>query len=142
MPLQFVLGRAGSGKSEYCVKQAAQAEEKGLRTLMIVPEQYSHQGESAFLNEKGYIHDDFNVTSFGRLAKKLIAGAGLNHNSTDGAGKAMLVLRAFGSCKNKLVFYRTAADKQGLIRLFMDAVSELKKGQVTPEALRAAAEKT
>jgi len=78
MPLQFVLGRAGSGKSEYCVKQAAQAEEKGLRTLMIVPEQYSHQGESAFLNEKGYIHDDFNVTSFGRLAKKLIAGAGLN----------------------------------------------------------------
>ena len=142
MPLQFVLGRAGSGKSEYCVKQAAQAEEKGLRTLMIVPEQYSHQGESAFLNEKGYIHDDFNVTSFGRLAKKLIAGAGLNHNSTDGAGKAMLVLRAFGSCKNKLVFYRTAADKQGLIRLFMDAVSELKKGQVPPEALRAAAEKT
>lgn len=142
MSLQFVFGRAGSGKSEYCIKKAAQAETKGARVVMIVPEQYSHQGESAFLNEKGYIYDDFNVTSFGRLAKKLIGDAGFKHETADSAGKAMLILKALNNCKDKLVFYRSAADKQGYIQLFMDAVSELKKGQVTPESLRAAAEKT
>ncbi len=142
MPLQFVLGRAGSGKSEYCIKKAAQAETDGRRVVMIVPEQYSHQGESAFLNEKGYLHDDFNVTSFGRLAKKLISDAGLNREAAGSAGKAMLVLRALNNCRHKLVFYRSAADKQGYLQLFMDAVSEFKKGQVTPESLRAAAEKT
>lgn len=142
MSLQFVLGPAGSGKSEYCIKKAAQDETEGKRVLMIVPEQYSHQGESAFLKEKGYIYDDFNVTSFARLAKKMIDDAGLAQQTAGSVGKAMLILKALRACKKKLVFYRSATDKRGYIQLFMDTVSELKKGQVTPEALRSAASET
>lgn len=142
MSLQFVFGRAGSGKSEYCIKQASLAETKGKRVIMIVPEQYSHQGESAFLREKGYIHDDFHVTSFGRLAKKLIASSGVRYKATDSAGKAMLVLKAIMGCKSDLRFYRSAAEKPGYISLFMDTISEFKKGQITPEALRLAADDT
>ena len=141
MSLQFVLGRSGSGKSEYCIKKALQAKSEKKRVIMIVPEQYSHQGESAFLKESGYIHDDFLVISFGRLAKKLIAGSGISRKALDRAGKAMLTLKAVNQCKNKLKFFHSSAEGQGYLRLFADAISEFKKGQVAPEHLFSAAEK-
>ncbi len=138
MSLRFVLGRAGSGKSEYCIKLASQKEAEGRRVIMIVPEQYSHSGESAIIKEKGYICDDFNVTSFNRLAKKLIRDAGIKRSVFDSSGKAMLVLKAINNCKEKLVFYKNAKDKTGYIKLFSDAISEFKKGQVIPETLMSA----
>ncbi len=141
MALQFVLGRAGSGKTEYCVKKAAALESQGTRVLMIVPEQFSHQGESLFLTEKGYLHEGFYVTSFARLAKKLIRKSGMAHESTDDAQKAMLVYKAILNCKNKLSFFRSAEDKPSYISLFMDTISEFKKGQVAEDSLFSVAEK-
>lgn len=142
MSLQFILGKAGSGKSEYCRKHAIRAEEQGKRVIIIVPEQYSHQAERAILKEKGYLCDDFNVTSFARLARKLITDAGVSQEPLSDAGKAMLVLKAIKNCKSKMTYYRTVAENQGYIALFSDAISEFKKGQITPESLRVCAEKT
>ncbi|MBQ4088161.1 MAG: exodeoxyribonuclease V subunit gamma [Clostridia bacterium] len=140
MSLQFVLGRAGSGKSTYCLEEAVRAEEQGKRVLMLVPEQYSHQGESAFLERKGYIHDGFQVTSFGRLARKTLLSCGASSVSLDSAGKAMLVLKAIRKVRKNLLFYRNFSEKAGHISLFMDMISELKKGQVSPDALKEVAE--
>ncbi len=142
MPLQFVFGEAGSGKSEYCIQKALRCEQEKKRVIMIVPEQYSHQGESAFLKKRGYIHDDFLVTSFGRLAKKLIGNSGIVHNPLDLAGKAMLTLKAINHCKGKLQFFHAPLESHGYLELFSDAISEFKKGQITPEMLSAAATKT
>ena len=141
LSLQFVFGRAGSGKTQYCIKQASLAETQGKRVFMIVPEQFSHEGESALLKEKGYLHDGFNVTSFARLARKTIEESGIFQNVADSATKAMLVYKAILNCRNKLTFYRSAEDKPSYISLFMDTISEFKKGQVTSEALFEAAEK-
>ena len=140
MSLQFVLGRAGSGKSEYCIERAAHIFDSGKRVIMIVPEQYSHKGESAFLEKKGFLCDDFNVTSFNRLAKKIIRDSGITSRPLDSSGKAMLLYSAISNCKKRLTFYKNALQKQGYLKLFSDAVSEFKKGQVTPEALRIASE--
>lgn len=134
MSLQFVYGRSGSGKSEYMLKRASILETEGRRILMIVPEQYSHQGESAFLKEKGYICDTFNVTSFARFAKKIIGNV-KNKKTLDSAGKAMMTLKAVSSCRDKLLYYKASCENQGYIKLFMDAISEFKKGGVTPDML-------
>ncbi len=142
MALTFLLGRAGSGKSEYCIRRAVECEEAGKRVLMIVPEQYSHQGESAFLREKGYIYDDFNVTSFARLSKKLIADSGRKRVFLSDSGRAMLLFRAINACKSKLSFFHDAAEKSGYLNLLQDAISELKRGEVTPELLKNASQKT
>ena len=106
MSLQFVLGCAGSGKTTYCINEAIRAEEQGKRVLMLVPEQYSHLGESAFLAKKGYIHDGFQVTSFGRLARKTLMNCGAAASSLDSAGKAMLVLKAMRKVRKDLLFYQ------------------------------------
>ncbi|MBR4874786.1 MAG: PD-(D/E)XK nuclease family protein [Clostridia bacterium] len=142
MPLQFILGRSGSGKSEYIIKKASSLESENKRVLMIVPEQYSHQGETAFLKEKGYIHDGYNVTSFARLSKKILTENGNKKISLDSAAKAMLTLRAVVRAKERLSFFRSANENQGYISLFTDAISEFKKGCVTPSALSAAAAAT
>jgi len=140
MPLTLVLGRAGSGKSEYCLTAAHTAEQNGARVLMLVPEQYSHSGERAFLERTGYIHDGFLVTSFQRFAHKLILNSGAKRTYLDSTGKAMLMFRAINSVKKDLLFYASLATKPGYLTLFMDAISEFKKGQVTPESLKSAAQ--
>ena len=45
MSLKFVLGAAGSGKSEYIIDQAAKSHSSGKNAIIIVPEQYTHQCE-------------------------------------------------------------------------------------------------
>ena len=42
MSLRFVYGKPGSGKTEYCMRDAA---ESGKRAKILVPEQYSHTAE-------------------------------------------------------------------------------------------------
>lgn len=140
MGLKFVLGRAGSGKSEYIIEQAVLSENMGKNAIIIVPEQYSHQREQAILAKTGYICDTLYVTSFNRLAHRIILNSGLKHNVADAAAKAMLVTRAITKSRTKLTYFKNAQDQTGYIELFSDAISEFKKGQIMPETLKVIAE--
>ena len=52
--LQFVLGRAGSGKTEYLRRLLADRSLAGFGgTVMIVPEQYTFETEKAMLRLAG-----------------------------------------------------------------------------------------
>ena len=52
--LQFVLGRAGSGKTEYLRRLLADRSLSGLdSTVMVVPEQYTFETEKAMLRLAG-----------------------------------------------------------------------------------------
>ena len=52
--LQFVLGRAGSGKTEYMRRMLADKALSGdSRCIMLVPEQYSFETEKAMLRLAG-----------------------------------------------------------------------------------------
>ena len=136
--LKFVLGKAGSGKSEYIAQQAQITEQLGKNAIIIVPEQYSHEREMQMLARTGYICESLNVTSFNRLAYKLISESGMNYHPTDSSGRAMLVNRAMSKCRSKMVYFKNASERSGYIDLFLDAISEFKKGQVMPESLMAA----
>jgi len=141
MALKFVLGRAGSGKSEYILNDAIKTEASGKNAIIIVPEQYSHEREMQMIKKSGYICDSLNVTSFNRLAHKLISQSGLKHKRADDTAKAMMICRALAKCRSKLIYFKNATEKTGYIDLFLSAVSEFKKGQVMPETLKLAAEK-
>ena len=52
--LQFVLGRAGSGKTEYLRELLAEKNRQGgEKLMMLVPEQYSFETEKAILHKAG-----------------------------------------------------------------------------------------
>ncbi len=140
MSLQFVLGRAGSGKSEYLLYDAQNTFKRGKNAIIIVPEQYSHEREQDILKKTGFICDSLYVTSFNRLAHKMIADSGLKKRSADAGVKAMTVARALSKCNHKLTYFKSARNKTGYIKLFSDIISEFKKGQVMPETLRVISE--
>lgn len=140
MSLKFILGEAGSGKSEYIIDQAAKSEALGKNAIVIVPEQYTHQCEQAMLKKTGYICDSLYVTSFNRLAKRLISDSGLRHKVADSSAKAMMVTRAVTKSRQKLTYFKNAETHTGYIEFFSDAISEFKKGQIMPETLKVMAE--
>ncbi len=140
MSLKFVFGRVGSGKSEYICNEAIKAHSRGKNAIIIVPEQYSHQREQDILKKTGFICDSLYVTSFLRLAHKLISDSGLKHKIADNTAKAMMISRAISKCRSKLGYFQRADEKSGYIKLFLDAISEFKKGQIMPETLRVISE--
>ncbi|MBQ3181996.1 MAG: hypothetical protein IJB50_04475, partial [Clostridia bacterium] len=100
--LKFVLGRAGSGKSEYISQQAVTTSQLGKNAIIIVPEQSSHEREMQMIEKTGFICESLNVTSFNRLAYRIIADSGITRKRTDVSGKAMLLARALSKCRSKL----------------------------------------
>ena len=48
--LKFVIGEKGSGKTEYCIKDAG---ERGGEAVIIVPEQFSHNAEMELVKKTG-----------------------------------------------------------------------------------------
>ena len=136
--LKFVLGRSGSGKTEYITNEAVKTHEMGKNAIIIVPEQYSHEREMQMIKKQGYICESLNVTSFNRLAYRIITDSGIKRKRADRASKAMLLSRALSKCRSKLCYFKKAEEKTGYIDLFLDAISEFKKGQIMPETLSVA----
>lgn len=136
--LKFVLGKAGSGKSEYITNEAIKTHELGKNAIIIVPEQYSHEREMQMLAKTGYICESLNVTSFNRLANRLIKDSGIKRKKADTTAKAMILSRALSKCRTKLCYFKNAEEKSGYIDLFLGAISEFKRGQIMPETLSVA----
>ncbi len=140
--LKFVLGRAGSGKSEYITAEALKTFKLSKNAIIIVPEQSSHEREMQMIKKAGFICESLNVTSFNRLAYRIIADSGITRKRADTSGKAMLLSRALSKCRTKLSYFKSAEEKTGYINLFQDAISEFKKGQIMPETLFIAADES
>ena len=118
--LKLVLGRAGSGKSEYIKEQAVKTHMLSKNAIIIVPEQYSHEYEMQMIKKTGYICESLNVTSFNRLANRVILNSGLTRRCTDNSGRAMLLCRALLRCSKKLVYFKKAQEKTGYINGNLD----------------------
>ena len=92
MSLRFIYGTPGSGKTEYCMREAASC---GKKAKIIVPEQYSHTAEKRLSEILGVFGaDGADVKSFGQLARELLKtknSIAVRH--IDKGGKTMLVYK-------------------------------------------------
>ena len=88
--LQFILGRAGSGKTEYIRRMLADHSLAGKGgCVLLVPEQYSFETEKAMLRLAGPQRANaVQIYSFTRLAETVFRrrGAWRAAGSTTGAG--------------------------------------------------------
>lgn len=72
MSLKIVYGRAGTGKSTYCLEQIKNKININTKSYIITPEQFSYSAEKNLLKEignKSVINAE--VISFNRMAKRL-----------------------------------------------------------------------
>ncbi len=67
--VQFILGEAGTGKTEYIYSLLRQSVKSGRRAILLVPEQFSFEAEKAVYQRLGAVLAlQVEVLSFTRLA--------------------------------------------------------------------------
>lgn len=140
MALQFIYGRAGSGKTAHVLEQVAQTVEAGRRAILLVPEQYTHIAERKVLHRIGKISaEGAEVLSFDRLAqraaKELGAAARRRLSVT---GKSIVIADILSN--QKLEYFSGMERQPGFVDTCMGLIGEFKKYGVSPEELERAAE--
>ncbi len=136
--LQFILGRAGSGKTEYLRRSLSDRSLAGdSRCIMLVPEQYSFETEKAMLRLAGPRRANaIGIYSFTRLAETVFRREGgvAGHRLSDG-GRRILMSSAIAACEDSLEVYKNAARSGHVTDLMLTAVNEMKMCGISPAQL-------
>ena len=140
--LQFVFGRAATGKSTLLQNMISQCVEAGKQVVMLVPEQFSFETEKSILQLLGDRRAmSVSVMSFSRLCDEVEHQlGGICAEQLTDASKHILLSRSLRDCAEKLVSWKRYARFQGFVSALLDSIEEFKLNAVTPEDLRLAAE--
>jgi len=134
--LRFITGEKGSGKTEYCIKDAAHC---GNASLLIVPEQFSHNAEMDIVKKMGVFGlGSMEVLSFGQLARRVMAtseNAAMRH--IDNAGKVMLIYKILKGDN----FVLLSGNEEEKAVCLMEIIGEFKRYCVTADDLEGICEK-
>lgn len=139
MSLRFIYGRAGSGKSYYCLRDIKNKIENGCtdKLILMVPDQFSFQAEQNLLKiigEKGVFKAQ--VMSFKRMAYKVFNEVGgLTRKHIDSTGKEMLIYKIMEENKENFKAFEIAARQRGFVETINDTITELKRYNITPDIL-------
>ena len=136
MAVQFVLGRSGTGKTDYCIKAIVDAllepaSEQPL--IFLVPEQATYQAERSILSDSriaGY--NRLHVLSFDRLQFMLL-GKNTARPAISRIGQQMIIHKALRQHADKLHIFGSSADGPGLSRQIAQTIIEMHQYAKTPE---------
>lgn len=142
--LQFILGRASSGKTYTITQKIAECISQGKSPVLLVPEQFSFESEKNILDAVGDgAAQKVSVISFTRLCDEIEREAGgvCGESITD-ADRIILMNRAIKLCRGELVRFKKYATSRSFSRLMIDTIGEFKMNFITVEDLRSAADNT
>ncbi|KLU58845.1 ATP-dependent helicase/deoxyribonuclease subunit B [Peptococcaceae bacterium CEB3] len=145
MALRFVLGRAGSGKSHFCLEEirARLREDPGGPGLfLLVPEQASYQMELRLAGTPdlgGMLRAQ--VLSFRRLGWRVLSECGGGLGAALGEmGKRMVLRRILLQKQGELSVLAPSAKRQGMADLLARTIAGCKAYRLKPEDLERTAE--
>ena len=140
--LQFILGRASSGKTYNVTQKIAECISQGETPVLLVPEQFSFESEKNILDVVGdTAAQKVSVISFTRLCDEIerVAG-GICGESITNADRIILMGKAIKYCQNELVRFKKYASSRSFASLMIDTIGEFKMNFITAEDLRVAAD--
>ena len=135
--MQFVLGRAGSGKTEYLRRMLADSCQRQGGAILLVPEQYTFETEKAMLHLAGPVGANaVSVYSFTRLAEAVFRreGGAVGRRLSEG-GRRILMSIAVEECQDRLEVYGAAAKNGRITEGMLTAVNEMKLCGISPQQL-------
>lgn len=142
--LQFVLGRASSGKTYTVTQKIAECIAQGENPVLLVPEQFSFESEKNILDVVGDGNaQKVSVISFTRLCDEVerIAGGICGEGITD-SDRIILMSKAIKLCRDELKNFKKYANSTSFARLMIDSVNEFKMNFILADDLRDAANNT
>ena len=133
--LKFVIGTAGTGKSQYIADRIVQLAQQGEKCLLLIPEQFSKTAEAMIFSALDDVQSNsVEVFSFTGLMRDV----NTNHTRmvttplTD-AGKAVLARRAADNVKKHLVLYSKQSNNFGFSFNLASAFDDLKRSGITAD---------
>jgi len=146
MPIKFIYGKSGTGKTTKCFSHISSllAENNNSKIIYIVPEQFSLESEKRVVRTfGGGCVSRIDVLSFARLASQVFGAYGpLYKEYINKSGGVMLLRLVILKLQNKFSSLNLAAQQDNFADTMFDLVSELKRYNVTPEALLSIANET
>lgn len=141
--LRLILGRAKSGKTSAVMDEIRDrvAKREG-NTVLLVPEQYSHEAEREMLCVCGDSMSLFaEVLSFTRLASRVENECGFAAGKTlTKGGKLLCMVRSLDAVGSRLRIYGAARRQIPLQQELLKTIDELKSCCISPDDLRLCAE--
>ncbi|SMC41863.1 PD-(D/E)XK nuclease family protein [Papillibacter cinnamivorans] len=141
--LRILTGRAGDGKTETVLREICALADAGKEgSILLVPEQYSHEYERRLVRAGGNRISLFaEVLSFTRLSNRVFAAAGgLAEPYLDDGGRLLVMSGALEAVSSRLKVYSRPSRKAEFLNGLIATADELKAYGVSPEALERAAE--
>ncbi len=140
MGIRFVFGRAGSGKSYYCLNQINKklTNDKNNKLIMLVPDQYTFQTEKKlleYIGEKALLRAE--VLSFKRMATRVFDKCGGRAiNVIEDSGKNMLIYKLLKDKGEELQYFNRISKQQGFVGIVSKSITEFKKYNISEEILK------
>ncbi|MFE4524335.1 helicase-exonuclease AddAB subunit AddB [Cytobacillus firmus] len=140
MTVRLLIGRSGSGKTEYCLNQIRDElrfNPDGDPIIYLVPEQMTFLSEYKLITTPGLggmIRSQ--VYSFTRLAWRILQETGgMSRYHLNSVGISMLIRKIIEDKKDELKLFQRAADKNGFIQQVEQIMTEFKRYCVAPDEL-------
>ncbi|MGN0531888.1 MAG: PD-(D/E)XK nuclease family protein [Eubacterium sp.] len=134
--LKCILGRAGSGKTEYVFNSIKNKVESGKNNiLLITPEQFSFVAERRLLTDLGEskVNNVKNI-SFSRLSNLVSKEYGYPQLPVLSKGaKAVMVRKALDMVQDNLILFGNKASDNSFVDSFVRIYDEMKSCRVTTE---------
>lgn len=140
--LTIITGKAGTGKTTLLMEQIRQDVLQKQPSILLVPEQYSHEAERELCRVCGPTLSLYaEVLSFTGLARWIDRQLGSGeHPLLDKGGQLLCMSMAIAQVFPQLRVYGSARKQVTLQNQLLDAVTELKTACIQPEQLLDAAE--
>ncbi len=136
--VQFIVGRAGAGKTHRIKAALKEHMQKGQRAVLIVPEQFTFETERALCADLGGLLG-VQVLSFARLSERILGGAERPFLSMQ--GRRMVVRRMAYQHRDELIAYGAVARRAGFAGRMDALLAQCKRFLITPDMLREAADR-
>lgn len=137
MPLGFIIGKSGYGKSHYCMQEILKNESNDSPQVLIVPEQFTSQAERDLLmlsNNHILLHSE--VLSFGRIAQRIFNANGIGDKTIlDDISKSMALQKILLEEQDNLIYFKKFIDKSGFIEQLSLTFSEFSQYNINPVEL-------
>ena len=143
--LEFILGRAGSGKTDYVRQMISDRLKNGENNLLLlVPEQFSFESEKTILQSVGAKNMmGVEVLSFTRLANSALENTPyFSLPRIDDGGRAVILRLALDSLGEKLSIYKKCKSNYSGLSTLLSFIQEMKQCSVIPSELNEKAEET
>lgn len=141
--LRLIIGRAGSGKTAAVIDEIGAAVAAGRGgSMLIVPEQYSHEAERELCERCGDSLSLYaEVFSFTGLARRVLQQqGGMAVQWLDKGGRLLCMALALDQIASRLRLYGAAARRAELQSALLAAVDECKSAAIDAAQLLAASE--